>query len=72
MFKVVNGLSPLYLANLLQIQPTQRYKLRSNDKEQVFIPRPKSKSGDSTFNIAGPTIWSDLPFDIRLSANLKT
>ena len=72
MFKAVNGLSPVYLAHLLQIQLTRKYKLRSDDKEQVFIPRPKSKSGDRTFTIAGPTIWSDLPFDIGLSANLKT
>ena len=72
MFKAVNGLSPVYLANLLQIQPTRRHKLRSDDNEQVFIPRAKSKSGDHTLTIAGPRIWSDLPFDIRLSANLQT
>lgn len=71
-FKAVNGLSPVYLTNLLQIQPTRRYKLRSDDKELLFIPRSKSKSGGRDFTIAGPRIWNDLPLDIRLSANLET
>ena len=39
--KIPNCLSPVYLTNLLQIQPTQRYKLRSDDKELLFIPRFK-------------------------------
>ena len=71
-FKAVNGLSPVYLTNLLQIQPTRRYKLRSDDKELLFIQRSKSKPGDHAFTIAGPRIWNDLPLDIRLSANLET
>ena len=73
-FKAVNGLSPVYLTNLLQIQPTRRYKLRSDDKKLLFIPRSKSKSksGDRAFAIAGPRIWNYLPLDIRLSANLET
>lgn len=32
-FKAVNGLSPVNLTNLLQTQPTRRYKLRSDDKD---------------------------------------
>ena len=71
-FKAVNGLSPVYLTNLLQIQPTRRYSLRSNDKELLFIPRSKSKSGDRAFTTARPRIWNDSPLDIRLSANLET
>ena len=71
-FKAVNGLSPVYLTRLLQIQPTRRYKLRSDDKELLFIPRSKSKSGDRAFTMVGPRIWNDLPLDIRLSANLET
>lgn len=71
-FKAVYGLSPVYLTNLLQIQPTRRYKLRSDDKELLFIPRSKSKSGDRAFTIAGPRIWNNIPLDIRLSANLET
>ena len=46
--------------------------LRSDDKELLFIPRSKSKSGDRVFTLAGPRIWNDLPLDIRLSANLET
>ena len=70
-FKEVNGWSPVYLTNLFQIQPTRRYKLRSDDKELLFIPRSKSKSGDLAFTVAGPRISNDLPLDIRLSANLE-
>ena len=32
-FKAVSGLSPVYLSNLLQIQPTRSYNPRSDDKE---------------------------------------
>ena len=71
-FKAVNGLSPVYLTNLIQIQPTRRYNLRSDDKELLFLPRSKSKSGDRAFTIAGPRIWNDIPLEIRLSANLET
>lgn len=71
-FKVLNGLSPVYLTNLIQAQPTRRYNLRSDDKNLLSIPRSSSKSGDRAFTIAGPRIWNALPLDIRLSTNVET
>ena len=64
----MNGLSPEYMIDLLVLQPTIGYQLRSGNKE-LHLLRTLSKSGDRAFVMAGPRIWNALPLDTRNSSN---
>ena len=40
-------------------------RLRSADHGDLVVPRVLSRFGCSSFRVSGPTIWNDLPVDIR-------
>ena len=40
-------------------------RLRSADRGDLVIPRMLSRFGCRSFRVSGPTIWNDLPVDIR-------
>jgi hypothetical protein len=66
-FKSLIGKSPIYLQELLQIS-TQSRSLRSNDQLLLVCPRSKSvRYGDRSFRVAAPTLWNNLPLNVRLS-----
>ena len=66
-FKVIHGLAPEYLHELICVKAPSRYHLRSND--QLLLSQPKFKSlktlGDRAFISAAPNLWNSLPNDIR-------
>ncbi len=64
-FKVLNGLAPLYLSDLLSLRSPGRC-LRSLNQKLLLVPRPRlKKKGDWVFAIAGPKLWNSLPVSIR-------
>ena len=66
-FKVIHGLAPDYLDELISVKASSRYQLRSSD--QLLLSKPKFKSlktlGDRAFISAAPNLWNSLPNDIR-------
>ncbi len=55
-FKVLNGLAPSYLSNLLSLHSPARW-LRSSNQKLVLVPRSRlKKKGDRAFVIAGPKL----------------
>ena len=44
---------------------TARSRLRSADHGDLVVPRVLSRFGCRSFRVSGPTIWNDLPVDIR-------
>jgi len=44
---------------------TARSRLRSADHCDLVVPRVRSRFGCRSFRASGPTIWNDLPVDIR-------
>ena len=66
-FKIIHGLAPEYLHELICVKAPSRYHLRSND--QLLLSQPKFKSlktlGDRAFISAAPNLWNSLPNDIR-------
>ena len=69
MYKVVNGSSPSYLANLVSKHVPSRY-LRSSDANLFVVPRTFSKFGDRRFSVCGPLLWNNLPTDIKCAETL--
>ena len=72
-FKALHGISPPYLAELLQGKPKTRYQLRSSDKDLLFVPLSSRKTfGDRAFAHVGPTLWNSLPLALRLQPTVES
>ena len=64
-YKVLNGLAPEYLSELVKKRSHLR-TLRSSSKNQLNTPRAKTVTyGDRAFSVAGPKLWNNLPQTIR-------
>ena len=66
-YKCLQGLAPSYLAELcIPLRTTERpSSLRSNDTNQLVVPRTRTVLGGRSFAVAGPQIWNHLPEHIR-------
>ena len=66
-YKIVNGLSPMYLSQLL-VPYVPRRDLRSADKLLFCQPSDSTKSyGSTAFSVSAPCLWNKLPMDIKCS-----
>ena len=64
-YKILNGLAPSYLCDLLIIRELPR-ELRSTSMCNLKIPRSRTTSyGDRAFSVAAPKLWNELPPEIR-------
>ena len=74
-FKVLHGLSPKYLSDLISIQQPLSYNLRRNDNGRL-LERPSAKTkktmGDRAFQVAAPFLWNKLPRSARDTTNLES
>ena len=67
-FKVLKGLAPLYLSELISVLPPSSYNLRRNYNGTLLCtPKFKSKRtlGDRAFSSAAPALWNSSPLAIR-------
>ena len=74
-FKVLHGLSPKYLSDLISIQQPSSYNLKRNDNGRL-LERPSAKTkktmGDRAFQVAAPLLWNKLPRCVRNTTNLES
>ena len=74
-FKILHGLSPKYLSNLISIQHPLSYNLRRNDNGRL-LERPSAKTkktmGDRAFRVVAPFLWNKLPRSARKATNLES
>ena len=74
-FKVLHGLSPKYLQDLVSIRKVSSYQLRSGNNG-IFLDYPSGKMlttfGDRAFSVAAPKLWNALPFHIRSEQKLTS
>ena len=71
-YKIVNGLAPSYLCELLIPRNLPR-ELRSSSTCNFKIPQARTTSyGDRAFSIAAPQLWNDLPPEIREAPTLSS
>ena len=68
-FRPLNGLSPGYLAGMLERHVSTRL-LRSTDSMLLTVPRTRHRWGDRAFSRAGPVLWNDLPLAVRSASSL--
>ena len=78
-YKALNGLAPLYLAELLHFKQNSR-SLRSSDEQLLLVPKTRLKTiGDRSWSFNAAKSWNCLPLKLRSSQtvsifkeNLKT
>ena len=69
-FKILHGLGPSYLENLIWVKPEGHYHLRN--KDHLSVPKTKCKTfEDRAFFTSGPILWNSLRGNIREIANLQ-
>ena len=70
-YKGLHGLSPQYISDMLVFN-TRTRTLRSHSMLMLKVGRPNTKTyGDRAFSIAGPTLWNNLPLNIKLASSLN-
>ena len=70
-YKALNGLGPKYISDLLiRYEPSR--PLRSSGTGLLFVPRVKTKHGQSAFSFYAPHIWNKLPETCRSAATLSS
>ena len=63
-FKVIKGLAPKYLSDLIAILPSSNYDLRHNSNGILLARstlKTKKTMGGCAFEIATPILWNSLP-----------
>src|SRR6218665_1248223 len=67
-WRCILGVAPVYLSELFVLSlscPGQR-SLRSASRGDYLIPRSYTAiKQNRAFSVAGPTVWNDLPFELR-------
>ena len=70
-YKIVNGLAPSYLHDLLTPHELPR-ELRSTSTGNLKVPRSRTTSyGDRAFSVSAPQLWNELPPDVRNAPTLS-
>ncbi len=65
-YKVLNGLAPQYLSELLSHYSPPPLPLRSQNSGHLIIPRiSKSTVGSRSFFYLAPKLWNNLPYNVR-------
>ena len=71
-FKVLKGMAPSYLSDLLVVQTKSHYSLRRNSQLLLKPLSTKCKTfRDCAFSAAAPKVWNTLPEDIKNCEKLK-
>ena len=74
-FKVLHGMAPSYLSDLLTIYVPKR-TLRSSSQLLLALPSRREVStsyyGNRAFSVAAPTLWNKLPAEVRDANNITT
>jgi hypothetical protein len=72
-FKALHGLSPVYIKDLLVRKPHSVRSMRSDNQNLLIVPRTATVMyGDRNFCHVGPSMWNELPFEMRSCEDLET
>ena len=70
-YKVINGLRPQYLSDLLTPYVPSR-KIGSKDLSLVVVPKTNLKIGKRSFSVCGPHLWNSLPVSLTKAESLES
>ena len=69
---VHNGKAPAYLDNAVQPlnRRTVRPGIRSENSQNYYFPRVRTKLGERAFSYTEPVVWNNLPVYIRAEPDI--
>ena len=68
----MHGKGPSYLKEML-VPYIPEKNLRSADKQNLVLPKVRtSMYGDRAFAAAAPTLWNNLPLDLKSASTVET
>ena len=71
-YKILNGLAPGYLSDLISPYKPNRRNLRSAEKNLLAVPRTRLKTfGDRSFSVASPVLWNTVLLAIKNSSTIS-
>ena len=74
-FKILHGVAPSYLKDLVSVLPDSRYQLRRNNNG-ILLERPRLRTkktlGDRALSMAAPFLWNSLPLPIRQETSIDS
>jgi len=68
-YKPVTGDASSYLTNMIVSASTAAYRMRSNMRNSLDVPRTLNRTGDLAFSVAAPRLWNTFNQDLL---NAKT
>ena len=70
-FRIIHGLAPAYLTDLISIHQPSRC-LRSSSRHLLVVPKSRTKMyGDRAFSVVAPKLWNKLPESLQNEQNYK-
>jgi len=57
-YKTVTGDAPSYLTKMLVSASTSAYRMRSNMRNSLDVPRTLNRTGNLAFSVAAPRLWN--------------
>ena len=70
MFKAIHGLGPDYINCFVERYMPVRALRSSCNGILLKVTVPRKTIGQSSFSVAGPQMWNDLPIDVRSAQSL--
>ena len=68
-FRALNGLAPIYIANMLHRHRPAR-AVRSANNNDLQVPSTSSRYGDRAFAVSAPRLWNALPCELKIATSL--
>jgi len=69
-YKTVTGDAPSYLMNMIVPASTSAYRMGSNMKNSLDVPRTLNRTGDLAFSVVAPRLWNTFDQDILNATTL--
>ena len=70
-YKILNGLAPPYLEDLIVVKQNVR-ALRSSDQKCLVVPQTRLRAyGDAAFSCKAPALWNKLPPKVQMAQTIS-
>ena len=70
-YRGLHGLAPPYINDMLEWYTPGRAGLRSSGECRLRVPRTMGVYGNRRFSVAGPSLWNELPMDLKCAGSLS-
>ena len=72
MYRVSKNAVPSYIQNMFNYNSNRPNHLRSSNKMDFIIPKPKTELFKGSMSYSGAKVWNTIPNDIRECDSIKS